>query len=497
MTETMTSIDSTRYHVPSSPSSQVDTSAQVSQRESGVDVSVEGVSSQRALQQLDSFAKKEAAQLLGTPNAATSSVGPAGGGAHPSGLSVMGLQMSEAMASRPAFQKRKDAREEGFQKANEALNTERVFDIATDHDEWLAVNRAALKRRGLPVQAEGHHIRVADLSDEHGGMVARSIAGDGGLAQGDNIELVVLGGIEDQGLIDETRQANAGQLGINDTGRAIAKRLIHSIKSAESTVRSFVEDTRMDRQMDHIDKAGDVRFLNMSWGTNPADKIGDVLRTSLKDGSLDTPLAKELAATLTLPDGANRFRTPTTFLALGDAVKEALQDPDLQAELQAAKASFSATLQEAEQENILTFTSSGNGGLYANAFGDDFYGANSINDMPALVVVGASDVGDAFDASDDVEDRTSSPGEDFVMNGVNLPVGPSGTVASGTSFSAPFALSVASLMSTANPSLNATQLRRVLEHPFVLDQVGQGDAQQLDIADAVELARDWAQFGSE
>jgi hypothetical protein len=148
---------------------------------------------------------------------------------------------------------------------------------------------------------------------------------------------------------------------------------------------------------------------------------------------------------------------------------------------------------------MLFFSSSGNMGLIGERFHAGDLSQNVVNDVEPLTVVGMANINEHDTFGDNEVNPLSSDGADFVTNGQELPVGEDGRTLTGTSFSTPLAMSVVHEMARINPSLSARSLYRILQHPFVFDSLrenreGKG---MLDIEAAIELARDWAEFGDE
>lgn len=367
---------------------------------------------------------------------------------------------------------------------------------AMQHAETV---RAELRRDGLPTDATGVDVYIVGDHPDHGGMVARTIAGQTGLAPGATLHL-------------SEPIENPKLAGLDPHERSEVSMRALSVKVGSASVDEFKEATvealeaaylspkaELDYLVDHTPADGKTRLVNMSWGTSEENMVSSALK-----GAIDNPDSPLIAAANAgrskqgLPplDLSRREDQAVVRTFLRAQVKAALADPANRERLSTARKEATAAVARAREAGFLPIAAAGN--FFEPGVHDDSSRgtANVVATIPGVLSVGSTSFGDPTRLGDESMGTSSSTGAAISAPGVDLPIARNadGTTrdVSGTSFAAPYAASVAALMIKANPNITPAQLEHILQSDAVAHNVKgtlRDGAGVIDAAAAVREAR--------
>jgi hypothetical protein len=369
--------------------------------------------------------------------------------------------------------------------------------------QYLASVKSKLAAAGLPTRAPNARIALIDEPSkkdgtlyDHGQSEARAIAGPIGLAQGAEIrysqrrpESSTPGDNERISAFNDasTRLSN-GQGTIAEYADAFAKLV-------PAKLRSIGES--LDHAASTLPASTDGRaqlLLNLSSGVNIAGSaLYDANLLAMKGLDPGSPIYKELQGRLG-PHSREYQWTPEQMEGvLRDDMRRAVESPQAQGEIEAAQKELAATVARLRQKGAVVFAAAGNDGDRPGAHPSDTLNFNAV---PGMIMVGATDIGNPKNPNDDKLATFSSgaPGYTTLSTvGKDLPIGPGAEREEGTSFASPVAVSIAALMTEANPKLRPDDIQAIMTHPGVArDLPGDRDgAGEVDPVAAVKMAKTW------
>lgn len=368
--------------------------------------------------------------------------------------------------------------------------------------QYLRSVKAQLAAEGLPTSAP--HARVVLMNEtivgnltDHGERLARTIAGPEALARGAQIFYPQDGG----GRVRSPSEMAAITEAVNVTGRFIKQDAGISelakayVKGLPSNIRDYQSSFKAAAADLPAGTDGRARlFLNMSNGYAISEAAGRFVRAAMSQ-PLDPSKAlyKDLEQRLGPPPIQRPPYWPSLQVAdlLRDDMREAVKGS--QAEITAARNELATTVQQLRKQGVLIFAAAGNEG---QALYDHPSDGLNFNNVPGMIVVGATDIGNPADPRDDkmAGFSTSIPGVLTLSTvGVGLPVGPNAEPTLGTSVAAPMAVSIGALMTEANPKLTPDAIEKILTSRGVIHDVpgGIAGAGQVDVVAAVRRAKAW------
>jgi hypothetical protein len=359
---------------------------------------------------------------------------------------------------------------------------------------YLADVKARLTAEGLPTSAP--HAKIGILRDAykgeltgHGAPIARALAGPHALAQGADVRFDARDEAPHSRSFElRTPWLDASSHPENDTIDSLAKKAVRAIAGDILNTAN-----RVMAALDVLPPAVDGRtrfLLNLSSGYSIARSVANMTNT-IADARVDagSTLGRDLAARA----GSSRdWGDDDVASALRDAIKRELQEQE---------ATLLKPLREHLTHAVATLRASG-GLLFVSAGNDnriakDLSDAKLQNVVPGMIVVGSADVTDPHDPKSLQMAGSSSGGlgyTTFTTVGVDLPIGENGTLESGTSFAVSIGVSIAALMTEANPKLTPNDIENILKDPRVahdLPETERDGAGVVDPVAAVRLARDW------
>jgi hypothetical protein len=373
------------------------------------------------------------------------------------------------------------------------MNRADAFESGSDrgsHVMWRDAIRNQIE--GLhtkPVPKRDIRLRVHDLAMDHAKAVKRSANDVAGFAAEADIQTKLVTSTPDPAQAARLAALKTGESSLEQSMDTLAEQVRHSIEG----FRSEVDQARQNKEGDDA-----LTLVNFSWGHTPINGLLGLLKGPLHPNAPDNQLKQDMAKAFS-PRPLAQVKTKERLAFLVDSLRAKMASEPHKQSIQQAKQELSESLSKAMDDNMLFFSSSGNMGLIGERFHAGDLSQNVVNDVEPLTVVGMANINEHDTFGDNEVNPLSSDGADFVTNGQELPVGEDGRTLTGTSFSTPLAMSVVHEMARINPSLSARSLYRILQHPFVFDSLrenreGKG---MLDIEAAIELARDWAEFGDE
>ncbi len=330
--------------------------------------------------------------------------------------------------------------------------------------------RQRLAARGLPTSAEGVRVfvvgeqRDGDTTlSEHAEEVLQTLGGPLGLAQGATLN--VLRSAPDRAALSRVA---VGEVRVGRLGHECANFLVAEYARRRNELNDVLKRAPAD---------GHTTFISMSNGM-PAAKVASSFATAMTNLPAGSPLRVELAELLRREPTANDEGLLAEFVLR--AFHDALEGPNFD-RLARAHQALARDVASARQRGVMIFKSAGNGRVEGESQVDE----RALELNSGMVLVGAIDLGkNPLDPVDDEVASFSVEGAVLGAVGVNMPF--KGRDVSGTSFSTPFAVSVAALMTKANPRITPTQIERILKETSVPVR---GGLNEIDVVAAVARAK--------
>jgi subtilisin family serine protease len=366
--------------------------------------------------------------------------------------------------------------------------------------QYLAGVKSELAAAGLPTRAPNARIALVNEAVEndrtlmdHGQAVARAIAGPIGLAQGAEIRYSQLSprsmtpDLKAMGArLEVADRLEKGQGTLPELAQAYAKALPGELRSYRDTLESAASTLSPSTD-------GSTRLLlNLSSGASIAQAalvhtVG-ITKNKLEPG---TPLYQELERRLGPPDPEKQWAPRDVAALLRDDMREAVKGS--QGEIDAVRSDLATTVANLRERGAVVFAATGNDGEMRSAHPED---ALNFNVVPGMIMVGATDIGDPKNPNDDqvAPFSTGARGYTTISTvGADVPVGPNGELEDGTSVATPIAVSIAALMTEANPKLTPDDIEAIMTHPSVARALPgeRGGAGEVDPVAAVKLAKTW------
>ncbi len=328
--------------------------------------------------------------------------------------------------------------------------------------------RAQLSQMRLPTRADG--VRIFDIGEaerpgrpmnEHTSMVAQTMVGSLGLANG--ADLKVLRHTEGADPIQ------APMATLNDIGELATRLMASHLNECRAQLSAVMERVPND---------GRTTLVNMSVSADAISNAATLARFALNSPP-GSPMAADVARMLGHPATAADLPQITQFIL--PRVRAALMTSP--APVRAAAQALAQDVAAARQRGVLFMKAAGNRQELADRLNAPD-AAHEFDSVPGMIVVGAVDLGrDPLSPADDSVARFSVRGATLGAVGVRVPL--NGRDQSGTSFSTPFVTSVAALMLKANPRLTPDQLEQILKDT---SRPVRGGLNQVDVVRAVARA---------
>ncbi len=393
---------------------------------------------------------------------------------------------------------------QGPERAQAALSA--AAPIAADHPMRVHAEtvRGELARQGLPTRADGVPIHVLGEgalfhrdAHGHGEQIARTIAGETGLAPGAELSVTAerlpsTASPDARARMERMFAAANGTADLETLATRGVDSMIDQVERTERELAGLRGETAGQ---------GGTRIASMSWGEDPLRLGLRLANQAMGQGGNDSSLVRSINARraergeppldVTTREGAGRVRG-----AVIGAIRTRLEGPDA-ARFEAARASLAEEVARSRAAGILPIAAAGNEHAEGLPEGLD---RSAISGVPGIVSVGAAALGDPSRAGDETLAVFSARGATISGVGVGLPIGPAGedglaTDVNGTSFAAPYVASVAALMLKANPALRPDDIESILMRPEVARDIAgttRDGAGVVDPVAAVRLARDLA-----
>lgn len=305
-----------------------------------------------------------------------------------------------------------------------------------------------LAERGLPTRGDGVKVFVIEGGwSTHNGSVLRTIADEElGIAPGADVHLVTSSPWYDDRERELSRSISAGKRRVLG-GDAPADALIMDM--AERTVLSRAADVRgIAERVDGTETS----FINMSFGTTSSS-----IAETLIEHMTDAPEGSAAAAYLSGLGDTDDDRLHEMIRR----VRKVLDTPASTTRVRRANKSLAAELKAARDKRVIAYTSAGNARDEIPEEGHD-YSTHIADDVPGLMVIGATEYNDPKRFGDDRMTGFSSEGHIvFAAPGSKMPIKRDGSDGRGTSYASPYGVGVGVLMVAANPDLTPDDIERI------------------------------------
>lgn len=376
-------------------------------------------------------------------------------------------------------------------RARRALTSEARLDPNHEYAQEKDRLRRQLGQLGIELKSDTR-ILVRDLDRDHGRAVARTIAGQTGLARNADLALVAP---DDDGAYEAGHDARVDSYrrpqGADDPSvHDYAKQDLLDAVASIDRMGKVIGGIRKDREK-HGDRS--KLIVNMSYGLNPndiADETAERMLTSAVGTKLHTEALKVLGeAPRVSEDGkvdaqqAAKLKRELIF----PAMEKAAGDADVQRAYRKAHRETESQARGARDEGILLFQAAGNAYEGADAAGYPEMSALVTSDIDGIFTVGATD-----ESGRQVAHFSSEGNVQASIRGTKVPVGDGNAELDGTSFASPRMAETAWVMSAANPKLSVTDIERLLRDPRVAEDIDGTDrdgAGNVDPLKAVLVAK--------
>jgi subtilisin family serine protease len=433
---------------------------------------------------------------------------PAGASSTPSWASLLGglrtfaatsllVPLRDGASSTSAATRGATANPNDRQRAQDALKAGPTPPASHPRMQHLKQVQEALKKEGLPTTADGVRVHVVGDSAEHGGIVARTIAGPIGLAQGADLTLSEkMPDPATEKLGEEASMEHSlANLSVK-TGGATSQELktwaVDALEAAYTQPKA-----ELDYLVAHAPQDGQTQIVNMSWGQSEDALVAEATKAAL--GNADSPLVHELnerrqfrglpPLDMKSPAGQEALRA---FVAEG--IREALASPQATTRLNTARADAIAAVAKAREAGFLPIAAAGNFFEPGRTGERSATNENLVATLPGVLSVGSVTLGDPARVGDEAMGESSSTGAAIAAPGVGVPVRmdtrPDRVDVEGTSFAAPYAASVAALMVKANPNITPAQIEKILQSPAVAKDVKGTSRDGAGVIDPVAAVRE-------
>jgi hypothetical protein len=378
--------------------------------------------------------------------------------------------------------------------ANMALMATTPPDPSSPYTQWVDDVRGKLEEKGLPTSAEGVRVRVIDTGRTHGHSCTRAVAGPNGFGRGADIGFSTpLKPLE----LPDGYQVTEGEPGHIVQREFRFDRFVTGKANLDETVTVmgdfsknvlYLRRKELQRVRNEAKERGDpVTLVNMSWSTPIVVEVQNVM-PRLKELPDESPVKKEIEQLLNdagIPKEDKPARGRFVFRMLCERLEDFRQtDPAYVA----AANQLNEDLHAARDDGVLVFASAGNSMDLQEHAGDARFCENELHGIDGAILVGANDLeGKAAGFSGTGQISTVGvdvPCGEIETLGIPSLAGPIAQMlknmdqptirnkaVSGTSFSGPNAVGIASLMAKANPDLSAHDLAKLLDGAGQMDPV--------------------------
>ncbi len=400
---------------------------------------------------------------------------------------------------------------EGTERARAALQS--GAQPAADHPMMVHTNqvREGLAAEGLPTSAEGVQVHVLGENPfspdpaerDHGPQITRAIAGPAGPAQGAEVHLANPRQgpfFPPPGATMESQTARINrEISVSNGTASYDQAMQHGVDRMEGMVHNSATELQQLRERLPADRTPRTVMASMSWGQSPFREGVRIANTAIGQGNesqlvRDVNARREAAGEPALDVTQDKDAAAFRGTIIEGLVAE-LGTDESKARMGSARERLATEAAAAREAGILPIASAGNEHHQNLPEGWD---VSAISGVPGVLSVGASDVKDPTDRTDDELGRFSARGAQVTAPGVNMPIGSADEAGrpenlNGTSFSAPYVAGVGALMVKANPDITPDQVESILTSGAAnrdLPGTTRDGAGILDPVAAVRMARD-------
>lgn len=358
-----------------------------------------------------------------------------------------------------------------IKRAKDVLKNSPAVSSKEPHAQHVAKVAADLKKQGLPTSAKGVSVIVMGEADtDHAAAVTRTIAGPAGLAKDATVHLQKDGGFRDQYVKNHKYVKEVGNepqgttMNVNQLAKLGLVRVEASLYAATQEIGGVRKNLPAD---------GKTRIGNISWGQSQAAIAAEMAGLAqpgmpiFKRAQLEWEMKNK-----TKLDPTDSLQVAEVRIHLAQEIAKEMNklqnEPANQTNMKQLQSNLENELSASRKQGLLVFNAAGNDREVAKIFGDESLSTVAFDSVKGLITVGAADLKKPKDAKDDIMWEGSATGKkiDIAAPGVNIPVGVNNKKAVtmlGTSFSSPYAASVAALMVAANPKITPDQIEAILK----------------------------------